>query len=159
MRPGLTDYRGSTRAPAAAALPPPPRRRRPVASSRRSCFVYCLFGSEVLSLLTFACMRATSGELVVHVLTTQADNQRARELTTVRKGLGDEMFSKALVPYVRARGGGVIYAECVTRGVARSVWDAHPMQESNIGNFLWLQLGMAKPIDSTCLPKTLRVRA
>ena len=39
--------------------------------------------------------------------------------------------------------------------LALQVWGSHPMQTTNIGNFIWLQLAMATPADMGCVPKTL----
>jgi len=113
----------------------------------------------ILSLLTFACFKSTCKNNVVNILTTQADNQLAKRLCgqKMEKGLGDQMFRRGVMRMLQLSGGGVIYAECVTTGKGASVWKAHPIQESGVGNFLWLQLAMASDADLSCEPKTLSV--
>ena len=113
----------------------------------------------ILSLLTFVCFKSTCNNNVVNILTTQADNQLAKRLCgqKLEKGLGDQMFCRGVMRMLQLCGGGVIYAECVTTGKGASVWKAHPIQESSIGNFLWLQLAMASDADLSCEPKTLTV--
>ena len=38
-------------------------------------------------------------------------------------------------------GGAYIYAECVKIGIGKLVWDSHPIQETNMGNFIFLSDG------------------
>ena len=55
-------------------------------------------------------------------------------------------------------GGAYIYAECVKTGLGKLVWDSHPVQETNKGNFIFLQLAMAGKFDFTCEPKMMFVK-
>ena len=43
-------------------------------------------------------------------------------------------------------GGAYIYAECVKTGIGKLVWDSHPIQETNMGNFIYLQLALSGKI-------------
>lgn len=67
------------------------------------------------------------------------------------------LFAQGLMALCEFIGGAHIYAECVTRGIGRLVWGSHPMQETNIGNFIYLQLGLAGKLDLGCEPKSMFV--
>ena len=54
-------------------------------------------------------------------------------------------------------GGGYIYAECVTTGLGKLVWDSHPMQKTNMGNFIFVQLALAGKVDTNLDPKMMWV--
>ena len=54
-------------------------------------------------------------------------------------------------------GGAYIYAECVKTGIGKLVWDSHPIQETNMGNFIFLQLALSGKIDMGCDPKMMFV--
>lgn len=101
---------------------------------------------------------ATKNKTILCIKTTQANNARASYLTNkkISKGLGGLMF-QALMDLCKNIGGAYIYAECVRTGVAKLVWDSHPMQESNEGNFLFLQLSLNSKLDFGCDPKTMYV--
>ena len=122
-------------------------------------FAYAQYADgTVLALMTFVCYKTTCGNNVVNILTTQSDNASAKRLCgqNLIKGLGDQMFV-CIIKMLQCNGGGHIYAECVTTGMGAAVWKAHPMQESCIGNFIWLQLAIAADADLGCEPKTLSV--
>ena len=61
------------------------------------------------------------------------------------------------MPLCQFIGGAYIYAECVTQGIGKLVWGSPPIQETNIGNFIYLQLGLAGKLDLGCEPKTMFV--
>jgi hypothetical protein len=110
----------------------------------------------ILSVMSFVCYTSDTS-IVLNILTTQANNKLAKKMGhTLSKGLGDQMF-RCLMEVVSYNGGGYIYAECVLSGEGQKVWESHPMQESNVGNFIWLQLAMAMPADLGCEPKTMYV--
>ena len=54
-------------------------------------------------------------------------------------------------------GGAYIYAECVKNGLGKLVWDSHPIQTTNAGNFIFLQLALSGKIDMGCDPKMMFV--
>ena len=121
------------------------------------CFLYTTaVDGTILSVMSFACYTSNTS-IVLNILTTQANNKLAKDMGhTLSKGLGDQMF-RCLMEVVSYNGGGYIYAECVLSGEGHKVWESHPMQESNVGNFIWLQLAMAMPADLGCEPKTMYV--
>ena len=121
------------------------------------CFLYTsAVDGTILSVMSFVCYSSNTS-MVVNILTTQANNKLAKKMGhTLSKGLGDQMF-RCLMEFVKYNGGGYIYAECVLHGEGHKVWESHPMQESNVGNFIWLQLAMAMPADLGCEPKTMDV--
>ena len=121
------------------------------------CFLYTsAVDGTILSVMSFVCYSSNTS-MVVNILTTQANNKLAKKMGhTLSKGLGDQMF-RCLMEFVKYNGGGYIYAECVLHGEGHKVWESHPMQESNVGNFIWLQLAMAMPADLGCEPKTMYV--
>ena len=121
------------------------------------CFLYTTtVDGVILSVMSFVCYSSNTS-VVINILTTQANNKLAKNMGyALSKGLGDQMF-RCLMEVVRYNGGGYIYAECVLYGEGHRVWESHPMQESNVGNFIWLQLAMAMPADLGCQPKTMYV--
>ncbi len=55
------------------------------------------------------------------------------------------------------QGGAYIYAECVTSGIGKIVWETHPIQETNMGNFIYLQLAISGKFDLYLEPKMMWV--
>jgi hypothetical protein len=123
-------------------------------------FLYVEVNDKVVSLMTYLCYRSVQGVLVVDIQTTQSDNQTAMQLTGLKrlsKGMGDQMFLMGLVNIVKWNGGGLVYAVCVKKGNSGKVWKSHPMQTSNEGNFIWLQLCMSSHADLNLEPLTYNV--
>ena len=115
---------------------------------------------RIVGLLSFSILLSLSKVRVYNILTYQADNKLATLLNgglVPAKGMGSCMFKHGLVMCVSYNGGGHIYAECVREGIGGSRWSSHPMKETSIGNFIWLQMALNGSVDEHCVPKTMYV--
>ena len=127
------------------------------------------------------CWLTFFGLIVFAIVCEQALNKDVESIFgRQEKGLGDIMFLHGLIELARTLNDVYIYAECVKTGLGtwqssnhlsikhlltfcanpltgNLVWKTHVMQETCVGNFIYLQLACCKGVDLGCQPKTLHI--